>query len=112
MEDRVYIATLFDVYGSLLKDRQREIVNMHYLMDYSLAEIGEELNISRQAAHDAIKKSVDALKFYEEKLSLAKRKILNEEIISELRKKVVSLDIDEQNKKFLTDKFKELEEGL
>lgn len=112
LEDRVYIAKLFDTYGSLLKDRQREIVNMHYFLDYSLAEIGEELDFSRQAAHDALKKSADALKFFEDKLSLIKKKSLNEKIVSDLKEKISSINIDETDRRFLTEKLNELEEGL
>ena len=112
LEDRVYIAKLFDMYGSLLKDRQREIVNMHYLLDYSLAEIGEELDISRQAAHDALKKSADSLKFFEDKLSLVKNRTLNEKIISDFKEKIFSMDIKETDRIFLTEKLNELEERL
>ena len=43
---------LYDYYGDLLTDRQKECFEMRYYQDLSLGEIGEELGISRQGVHD------------------------------------------------------------
>jgi hypothetical protein len=64
---------LYDYYGSLLTDKQREIFKMHYLNDYSLGEISQSLNISRQGVYDTLKRAEATLKFYEEKLELIKK---------------------------------------
>lgn len=110
MYDRIYIAALIDAYGELLKERQREIMNMSFCLDYSLSEIGEELNISRQGVHDTIKRSVDILNFYEEKLSLLKKQAAREKIIGELRRDIESSKFDEVDKNKLMAKLSELEE--
>lgn len=72
--DNVYeIGLLLDFYGQLLTNRQYEIMDLHYNNDYSLAEIAEQLNISRQGVFDNIKKGKVALNNLESKLNLVKR---------------------------------------
>ncbi len=64
---------LYDFYGNLLSDRQREVVGLRYEDDLSLAEIASELGISRQGVHDALKNGERSLHEYEEKLGLIQR---------------------------------------
>ena len=71
IEERLHLLELFDAYGSLLTEKQQECVRMHILEDFSLSEIGEALGISRQAAHDNIRRSELAMEEYEEKLGFA-----------------------------------------
>jgi uncharacterized protein len=72
--DKVYeIGMLLDFYGQLLTKKQFEILDMHYNNDYSLAEIAEYFNISRQAVHDNIKRSKQALGELERKLNLVSK---------------------------------------
>lgn len=73
MDDIFEITLLFDFYGSLLTEKQREIFDMYYNMDFSLKEISDELNISRQTVFDTIKRSKSNLYSFEENLSLVKR---------------------------------------
>jgi len=61
-----------DFYGVLLTDRQAEILNSYFNEDYSLSEIAQGLDISRQAAHDAVRNGLRALAEYEDKLGLVK----------------------------------------
>ena len=69
----VSIALLLDFYQELLTPRQAEVLTMHCNDDLSLAEIAQELSISRQAAHDAIHTGKTLLQRYEEKLGMAAR---------------------------------------
>ena len=71
--DSVQVCLLLDFYGQLLTERTREILELRYQEDMSLAEIAEDLGISRQAAHDAIHRGVDSLSEYEDKLKLVER---------------------------------------
>ncbi len=74
MLDKVLkMGELFDFYGSLLTDKQRCCMEMYYIQDLSLAEIGAELDISRQAVHDMLRRSEQMLTEFEEKLQLATR---------------------------------------
>ncbi len=72
LEKTVEIAILFDFYGTLLTDRQRQIMALRYEDDLSLAEIAEQFAVSRQAVHDAITRTTQQLHEYERKLGLAK----------------------------------------
>lgn len=52
--DAVEMLMLFDYYGDLLTERQRTCLDLRYNQDLSLAEIAEELGVSRQGVHENI----------------------------------------------------------
>jgi len=70
--DALDAALYLDIYGGLLTGKQAEILDIYYNEDYSLSEVAGALNISRQAAHDAIRGAALALAEYEKKLGLVK----------------------------------------
>ncbi len=67
------VTLLLDFYGELLTPRQSEVLDLHCNSDLSLAEIAEELSVSRQAVHDAIRTGKALLERYESKLGLLAR---------------------------------------
>lgn len=84
MEELFEVGMLLDFYGQLITKRQYEILDLHYNNDYSLAEIAEHLNISRQGVYDNIKRGKALLNEYEKKLGLVKR-------FTEQRQKAISI---------------------
>lgn len=64
---------LFDVYGDVLTEKQRELFDLYYNEDLSLAEIAEIAGISRQGVRDGIVRAEHTLTDLENKLSLANR---------------------------------------
>ena len=72
--EKLFISLYNDYYGSLLTDYQRELIDGYYNLDMSLSELAEEHNISPQGVRDALKRAEKQLQFYEEKLSLVKRR--------------------------------------
>ena len=67
------MALLFDFYGDVLTDRQKEFYDLYYNEDLSLAEIAEQMGITRQGVRECIKKAEAELFFYEERLGLRRR---------------------------------------
>ena len=83
--------SLLDLYGCLLTEKQRNIMNMYYNDDLSLGEIAQQCSISRQGVHDAVKHCEKALTDYEQKLGLLKAQ---EAYVEELKEyKSQALDI-------------------
>ena len=73
MEKIFLITMLYDFYGELLTDKQKDAFEKHYLEDFSLNEIGTEQGTTRQAVMDTIKRSEKLLQQYEEKLHLVEK---------------------------------------
>ena len=72
--DKLYQLTLLtDFYGALLPQRQQDVLRMYCEENQSLSEIAQDLGISRQAVHEALKKGEASLLGFEEKLGLAAR---------------------------------------
>lgn len=67
------ISILFDFYGEMLTDRQKEVLDLYFNEDLSLSEISENMGITRQGVRDAIKKAEAILLNLEEKLGIVKR---------------------------------------
>ncbi|WNF31802.1 putative DNA-binding protein [Aeribacillus composti] len=76
---------LFDFYQSLLTPKQKSYMSLYYLDDYSLGEIAEEYNVSRQAVYDNIKRTEMMLEEYEQKLQLFKKFKERKKIIEKLK---------------------------
>ena len=64
---------LFDYYGDLLTERQKECFDLKYNQDLSLAEIAEQLQVSRQGVHDNLSRAEALLKNMEEKTGCVRR---------------------------------------
>jgi uncharacterized protein len=62
-----------DFYGSLLTERSRRLLELHFDEDLSYGEIAEELGISRQGVHDGVSRGLAQLAEYEKKLGLVER---------------------------------------
>ena len=74
MEKIVKVAELYDIYGPLLNEKQRDVINCYYNEDLSLQEIAENNNKSKQAISDMMTRSVDKLFEFEDELSLLEKK--------------------------------------
>ena len=86
IEQVIKISQLYDFYSELLSEKQKQYLNDYYFNDFSLTEISENYDISKQAVSNNIKRTIIELEKYEEKLNLIK---LNNErlfLLNELRK--------------------------
>ncbi len=73
MDDILELTLLFDFYSMLLTEKQRDIFDMYFNLDYSLQEIANTLDISRQTVFNTIKSCKTNLYAFEEKLGLIDR---------------------------------------
>ena len=70
---RMRFGRLYDFYGGLLTDKQKNIMELYFYDDYSLGEIAAKESTTRQAVYDLLKRVEQTLEKYEDKLKLMER---------------------------------------
>src|SRR3954471_14568054 len=70
LQERGHTLALYERYGALLTEHQREVIDLYLGSDRSLAEIALHQGTSRAAVHDLLRRSTKALKEYEKRLGL------------------------------------------
>ncbi len=78
------IIMLKDFYGPLLTEKQQDVLNLYYENDWSLSEIADSMNISRQGVHDLIKRAELSLLEYEQRLGLLQRFSLTRQYLEQV----------------------------
>ena len=78
------LAMLFDTYGGMLTDKQRDCFDMRYNQDLSLGEIAQELGVSRQAVNDNLGRTEALLRRMEENIGSVKRDMLTRSAVQEI----------------------------
>lgn len=96
---------LFDFYGDLLTDHQKNIYSEAVFNDMSLSELSQEEGISRQGIHDLIKRCDKLLESYDEKLKLIER-------FKRIKSEVSRLDADIDKACIDADVKERLKDGL
>ena len=114
-EEFVEMALLYDFYGGVLTPRQQEIMDLYYMKDYSLGEIGELLSTSRQAVFDNLKRAKVQLRDMEDRLGLVKRFRTDSEkktkVLGNLDGIIKALE-REQGKEKIIEKLREIREFI
>ena len=98
IDDITRQSLLFDFYGALLTQRQREVMELYHEENLSLAEIADEFGISRQGVHDALHKAEKSLEGYEEKLGLVEKFSRTSDAISHIERRIEKLAVEAENK--------------
>ena len=98
LKDLVRINLLFDYYGELLTDRQKQFITLHYFQDQSLPEIASQFMnpdnnkpLSRQAVFDSLKHAIDSMEEYDQKLGWIKEDAVQQENIKKVGKQIRQL---------------------
>ncbi len=94
MESRIYISDLYDLYGELLTDKQKEYFEEYYFDNLTLQEIGENHGISRNAIHKQIKETEEKLMHFEEVLNLYNKNKRIKEICNNLDEDIKNKILD------------------
>ena len=84
----IYYVELFDYYGELFTDRQKEYFKDYYFNNLTLQEIALNNNVSRNAVHKNLKDILKKLDYYESKLNLYNNRKKIENIIKDLDIKI------------------------
>jgi len=101
LDNIIRLNLLYDYYKDLLTDKQKEYFELTYFDNLSLAEIANDKNISRNAVHSELTRTIELLEFYESKLELLKKS----EII---KSKLDELMINDNNKESIIKSIKEV----
>lgn len=84
IDETTRVNLLYNFYHALLTKKQSQYMDLYYVEDFSLSEIAEQLQVSRQAVLDNLHRSVNLLESYEKELNLIKRTQEIEDISSKL----------------------------
>ena len=80
LDKSVRLCLLNDFYGTMLTENQQKVLDSYLNFNLPLVEISENLNITRQAVLDTIKKASKKLEEYESKLGMLKKYLAQKEI--------------------------------
>ncbi|WP_028782760.1 putative DNA-binding protein [Thalassobacillus devorans] len=105
LEKTTRINYLFDFYQTLLTPKQRNYMELYYLEDYSLGEISETFDVSRQAVYDNIRRTEAMLEEYEDKLNLYEKFQERQQLIDKLQDRLK----DQREVQDLLERLKELD---
>ena len=91
LSDNIHVALLYDFYGELLNERQREIMESRLYDDLTLTEIAETEGVTKQAVSDMIRKCEAKLSEYEDRLKLLEKFL----VIRQKAEEIVKLSGDD-----------------
>lgn len=103
MEKHVRYSLMFDFYGELLTEHQRNVMESFINDDMSYSEIAENLEISRQAVYDLIKRINKQLNSYEDKLHLVEKFIQARDKMDDLTSAISDLRDENMNSVYTGD---------
>ena len=89
--DALEMTLLFDYYGELLTERQRMCFDLYHNQDFSLAEIAQELEVSRQGVYDNLNRAEATLRNMEEKTGCVRRSLMNRRALRTIQEAAAQL---------------------
>ena len=92
LQDRGRTLALYERYGALLTEHQREVVDLYLRSDWSLAEIAAHQRTSRAAVHDIVRRARHALQDYEKRLGLLAESARRQREITALKRQIARLE--------------------
>lgn len=110
MESIVKQSLLYDFYGELLTDHQRQVYEDVVFHDMSLSEIAQEQGISRQGVHDLIKRCDKILSGYEDKLHLISKFQQTRRMVEEIHQKTREFKVTKNEK--LIDRIEQISNDI
>ena len=105
-------ALLYDFYGELLTEHQKDVYEQVVLEDYSLSEIAQMKGISRQGVHDLVKRCQKILEGYEAKLHLVEKFLSVKEKISLIDKTLAEWEEDGNDPEEIVKKVRRIADDI
>ena len=105
-------ALLYDFYGELLTDHQKDIFEQFVLEDLSLGEIARDAGISRQGVHDTVKRCQKTLEGYENKLHLVEKFLSIKEKVHTLNQVLDNCVEEETEPKIIADRIRKISDTI
>lgn len=113
MERIVEQALLYDFYGELLTEHQKQIFEDHVLNDLSVSEIAAEKGISRQGVHDMLKRCDKILSGYEQKLKLIEKFLKTKDKVATINRLAKRMkDGDDKEKQQCIEEIEQVSRGI
>ena len=106
------VVLLNDFYGALLTEKQTDALRLHYENDWSLAEIADSFGSSRQAVHDLIRRSNDALENYEQQLGFVDKYNSNRQLLQEALSLLQEKPLDDSKLERINDLLLRLQQSI
>ncbi len=92
LQTRGRVLALYERYGALLTEHQRDVMDLYLRSDWSLAEIAQHQGTSRSAVHDLLRRSNRALQEYEQRLGLLADSARRRREIASLKRQLTRLE--------------------
>ena len=105
-------ALLYDFYGELLTDHQKDIYEQFVLEDLSLSEIAEMKGISRQGVHDLVKRCQKTLENYEEKLHLVEKFLSVKEKVNRIDETLAEWEKEQENPEEIVKRIRKIADTI
>ena len=103
---------LYDFYGELLTEHQKEIYEQFVLEDLSLSEIAEQAGISRQGVHDLVKRCQKTLEGYEAKLHLVEKFLSVREKVNQIGETLTEYERDKKDAGEMAARIREISDMI
>ena len=105
-------ALLYDFYGELLTEHQKDVYEQVVLEDYSLSEIAQMKGISRQGVHDLVKRCQKILEGYEAKLHLVEKFLSVKEKISLIDKTLAEWECEKNDPEEMVKRIRKIADAI
>lgn len=86
LEKTMRVNALYDFYQTLLTPKQQRYMDLYYIDDYSLGEIAETFDVSRQAVYDNLRRTEEMLETFEHNLELYGKYTERMQLIEDMKK--------------------------
>jgi len=94
LDKSIDLINLYDFYQDLLTDKQKAYFEQYYFDDFSITEISENYEVSRNAVHDQLKRTVQKIYDLEDKLHLQQTAKVRTELLHTIQEKNTNKEVE------------------